>query len=452
MKMKGTTPLIFARPIAVALAVALIVTTTSAAAGGLQAPSNRKQEPGAREAGSSIATPAAGPEKLSDTPVAIAGKPASASVGKKKFPWLVVVGAAIVAGGIVAILVSTKKEKPGNIFAASNPSGATIFLDGADTGKTTSATLTGVSAGTHELKLTKEGYKDFLQAVTVRSKETTTVNATLLPYAIAVSSPASGAGWIRGDPYDIIWTTDASAARLSARSLAAGLSPAGSGRFGSTETRDLGERGLVITQVNIDLYKGGTKFLAIAANSPNDSAERWTVPTGQVLGADYRIRVSCASAPEIFGESATFSIISPLWIARLKVTYTRDLMKVTNHSQIGSLPTLNWSLYDTDLSLREGDREVVDGYRQGSATMTSSADANKYELHLLRVLDNSDTVTTNEHSVFILDPSIGGDIRHPLGIPIIEGITIEYELTRRSGVSNLYFRVKSPPAGGKFQK
>ncbi|MBN2346341.1 MAG: PEGA domain-containing protein [Candidatus Aminicenantes bacterium] len=61
----------------------------------------------------------------------------------------------------------------------STPTGAKIFLDNVDTGLTTNATVSGVTPGSHTVKLTKSGYYNYSTAVTTTSGQTATVNATL---------------------------------------------------------------------------------------------------------------------------------------------------------------------------------------------------------------------------------------------------------------------------------
>jgi len=242
-------------------------------------------------------------------PMAMAGKSAKESGAKKKFPWLIVAGAVVVVGGAVAIWLLTKKEKPGSIAVASNPAEAKVYLDEADTGKITPCTLDNVPAGNHTVKLMKEGYRDFEQSVTVRGKQTANVNANLIPNVITVTSPSSGASWQRGSAYDIAWTTDASLsfqARTSRES--AGFSAPERSSF-PAELTSLA-RNLAITSVNIDLYKAGAKVLTIASDSANDATERWTVPAGQAIGSDYKIRILCSAEASIYGESGSFAITS----------------------------------------------------------------------------------------------------------------------------------------------
>ena len=69
----------------------------------------------------------------------------------------------------------------GSIDVKSDPAGATVYLDGADTGDITPYVLTGVGEGDHTLKLGKEYCKDREETVSVEAGETTYVNWELDP-------------------------------------------------------------------------------------------------------------------------------------------------------------------------------------------------------------------------------------------------------------------------------
>ncbi len=148
----------------------------------------------------------------------------------KKFPWLIVCAAAVVVG-VAAFLVFKKKggsnpttttssapssttttaattttttlttsttttisSSTGNILVTSTPTGAKIYLDNADTEKTTNDTLTSISPGWRAVKLTKAGYKDFQKDVYVVGGSTSALNATLTinDAAIVGSFPSPG--------------------------------------------------------------------------------------------------------------------------------------------------------------------------------------------------------------------------------------------------------------------
>jgi len=77
-------------------------------------------------------------------------------------------------------------NKKGSIDVSSNPSGATIFLDGITNG-TTPATLDNVIVGSHKIVLRKSGYEDWGKTLNVNDGETSEVDATL--YASATPTP-----------------------------------------------------------------------------------------------------------------------------------------------------------------------------------------------------------------------------------------------------------------------
>ncbi len=85
-------------------------------------------------------------------------------------------------------------SQTGSMNVSSSPSGARIFIDGADTGKTTPATVTSVAAGTHSVTLKLSGYTDYVTSVPVTSGQTTTVSGALLPTGSSGSS-------FSNDPY-----------------------------------------------------------------------------------------------------------------------------------------------------------------------------------------------------------------------------------------------------------
>jgi len=90
-------------------------------------------------------------------------------------------------------------SSPGAISVSSSPSKAHIDLDGDYTGFVTPKTISGVSKGTHIIKLRYSGYYDWSTSVNVASGRTADVYGTLTaksshtPGAISVSSTPSGA-------------------------------------------------------------------------------------------------------------------------------------------------------------------------------------------------------------------------------------------------------------------
>ncbi len=82
----------------------------------------------------------------------------------------------------------------GSISISSTPSGAEIYLDGAYKG-TTPLSISGVTAGSHTIKLVKSGYNEYITSVYVEATKTATLFAslTLKTGSIYVSSNPSSA-------------------------------------------------------------------------------------------------------------------------------------------------------------------------------------------------------------------------------------------------------------------
>lgn len=71
-------------------------------------------------------------------------------------------------------------EETGAIAVFSDPSGASISLDGKSTGSTTPDTLTDISVGDHAVQLLLHGYLSWVDTVSVVADQITVVNATLI--------------------------------------------------------------------------------------------------------------------------------------------------------------------------------------------------------------------------------------------------------------------------------
>ncbi len=134
---------------------------------------------------------------------------------KKKSALLFIVGGVAVAGALTYVLLAKKKtSKPttGSIQVNSTPTGAKVYLDGSDSGKTTNCTLPDVSAGSHAIKLVKDGYVDYSGSAAVTAGQTVTVDATLTANTITVIAPTASTNWTKGSRVDIKWQVTATAA------------------------------------------------------------------------------------------------------------------------------------------------------------------------------------------------------------------------------------------------
>jgi hypothetical protein len=97
--------------------------------------------------------------------------------GKKDFEQNITV-----AGGVVNKLAAALNDLPGRI-AVSAPAGAEVFLDGVSRGKTDSSgklVLADVPPGSHQVRVTAQGKKDYEREVKVSAGEERAVGARLL--------------------------------------------------------------------------------------------------------------------------------------------------------------------------------------------------------------------------------------------------------------------------------
>ncbi len=83
------------------------------------------------------------------------------------------------AGGKGTVNATLVLATKGTLVLNSTPTGAAIFIDGVDKGKTTPETLSDIDSGNHAIKLTKTSYADWDSTVHITAQQTTTVNAEL---------------------------------------------------------------------------------------------------------------------------------------------------------------------------------------------------------------------------------------------------------------------------------
>src|SRR5659263_370446 len=93
--------------------------------------------------------------------------------------------------------------------------------------------------------------------------DTSDNNFNIVPPKITVTSPNGGQTWIRGKPYQITWNYN----------------------------------GSIGTYVKIELLKNGVVNRTIFPSTPNDKLQSWTIPTGQAIGTDYRVRITSTANP-----------------------------------------------------------------------------------------------------------------------------------------------------------
>ena len=188
-----------------------------------------------------------------------------------------------VVNGGTASAGFTLVQETGSINITSTPSGARIFLDGADTSQVTPSTLANITVGNHSVQVTLTGYVTPALQTKAVTRDTVTVfdfplTGQSSAGSITVTAPNGGETWVMGTIKRITWMS--------------------SGTAGSS--------------VNIELLKGSSVVQTIVSNTENDgSYSSWTISTALVKGIDYQVRVTSMTYPVIMDTSNTSFTINP---------------------------------------------------------------------------------------------------------------------------------------------
>jgi hypothetical protein len=108
------------------------------------------------------------------------GEPAAAK-HSSALAWIVAGTVVAVAAAVVIYLVFIKKGE-GDVTVDSDPQGAKVYLDGANTNKTTPCSLSSVKEGEHTIKLTLADFGEWEGKVTVKKKKEVSISPTLNGY------------------------------------------------------------------------------------------------------------------------------------------------------------------------------------------------------------------------------------------------------------------------------
>ena len=98
--------------------------------------------------------------------------------------------------------------------------------------------------------------------------------------------------------------------------------------------------------VKIDLYKNGVLNSVIAANIPSKSPYSWTIPTGQTIGTDYKVKISAVTNAKITDISdANFAITAaPVLGIPVQLSPSNNAVNVT------APVTIAWQAVNTAVS------------------------------------------------------------------------------------------------------
>jgi hypothetical protein len=152
-------------------------------------------------------------------------------------------------------------------------------------GSSYTVTWTGFPASTVKIELMRTGYSPVVLVASTANdgSEVITVPASTVfdvYYYIAITSTTNTGVYDLSDYYFAIAAPQVTFPTATCVMLRPG------------NTYNINWTGYIGTYVKIDLYKGSTLHTAIAASTPNDGSESWTVPASLPIGDDYKIRVT----------------------------------------------------------------------------------------------------------------------------------------------------------------
>ncbi len=173
-------------------------------------------------------------------------------------------------------------------------------------------------------------------------------------------------------------------------------------------------KALALTNVKIDLYKGGVFQELIEPNTENDGTYTWNVSISLVDGSDYKVRVSSVSEPAIYDESDNFTIETK----SITVTEPTSSTVWTKGDSSNITWTSSGTINDVQIDLYKAGtlEETIESStaNDGSYTWTQVipdlADGSDYKVRISWVSDSgvygeSEDFTIEEKSITITEPT-----------------------------------------------
>jgi hypothetical protein len=134
-------------------------------------------------------------------------------------------------------------------------------------------------------------------------------------------------------------------------------SPNGGGKYGRSNTMYITWtwEGCIGDRVKIELLKGGSPNAVIADSALNSGEYRWSVPHDQVLGTDYRVRVSSLlSTPVSDTSDGDFEITARIPLPTvIYISDANDLRNVSEHWGDPSYPNDGHYILTNDIDAKE---------------------------------------------------------------------------------------------------
>lgn len=325
----------------------------------------------------------------------------------------------------------------GSLSATSSPPGAFIWIDNKNTGFKTPATVPSIQAGTHDLKLTKTGYLDFSQSITITGGQTTAISATLYPLptptptqtpaygSLSITSTPSGASiWI--DNTQTSYTTPATIGSLPAGQHNLKLTKEGFYDFSQEITINPGQT----TAISVPL-------VPVPTPTPTQSPTVSPTPT-QAYGSLF-VDSSPVGANIWIDNSLTSSVTPATFPSLTPGQHSLKLNKEGYSEYSQSFIIVSGQVTTISITLLQGGVLTVTSRPSGASVWIDGTDTGK------QTPASISTISAGEHNITLLKP---GYSLYSKVIEIKSGKTTKISAVLKTNAGNI--KVTSKPSGAKI--
>ncbi len=149
--------------------------------------------------------------------------------------------------------------------------------------------------------------------------------------------------------------------------------PNGGENWMASSTQTITWTSLMGGNVKLELLKNGSLDSTIIASTPNDGTHSWTIPTGQLPAADYKVRISSVETPASTDTSFTNFIVTPIPSIIFSQNFDAASTFPTNWSNTTVSGTASWAISTTKSQTPTRSAFIVGSAIVSSNQLTSAA-------------------------------------------------------------------------------
>jgi len=191
-----------------------------------------------------------------------------------------------------------------------------------------------------------------------------------------------------------------------------------------------------VSNVKIELYRGGVFELELAANITNDGEFSWSIPLSLIDSTQYQIKVTDVSNPSTYDYSQYFEIYNPTITVTSPVSassWIRGTDNTISWTSTGILANVKIELFLNDTFVLE---IIANTPNDGDYNWTLPSDLDASTLYQIKIIDSSNALVYDFSDYFeVTLPSSGGT-------PGIPGYNLMIFIASLVGVSILLLKKK----------